>query len=101
MGIYQDGKVQLHDLKDRVVSMSGQNGRAFGLTKQGKIYTSNSASKPDLALPGGSTFLDPTSFKTGAGSDGDQVLLTGPEGLLHHNLAQRTYRSIPKKKLLS
>lgn len=70
----------------------------LALTGNGNLLALGSSETPDVLYRAEATHFDPTKF-TLAADLGDTTFFLGPEGVLLHNLATRTYLDIPTASL--
>ena len=69
----------------------GRDGEVLGLTYTGGVYVFRPGEDHRLVFSGKGSALDPKKF-TAAVAMGDQVLFTGPEGAMLHDVKRRTYQ---------
>jgi len=68
----------------------GRDGEVLGLTYTGGVYVFRPGLDHRLVFSGKGSSLDPGKF-TAAVAMGDQILFTGPEGAMLHDVKRRTY----------
>lgn len=96
VGLLQPDALPTWTLPDAQITklLYGQNNEVLALTGDGNLFGVSGANTVRPVFTKAATTLDPTLFTTAADLNGT-VLLTGPEGVLLHNIYTRTYEDIP------